>query len=229
MSALNAISGAWGKLAAKVDAMTLRERVLVGVAATAATFVIVFFLTVDPAQRRMRSLTTQMQSQKEELAQIEKAGPVTGADPDAANRARVETLRSQIRAADAALQELQRELVPAGNVNALLQEMLARDSDLALVSLKTLAVEPLVQSAKPRDGKAAEPPRAGENAPVYKHGVEITVQGTYSGLHDYLARLERLPSRMYWWRARLNADDDAKLTLSVTVYTLSLDRAWLQV
>jgi hypothetical protein len=34
---------------------------------------------------------------------------------------------------------------------------------------------------------------------------------------------------MFWWRARLTADDDARLTMVLTIYTLSLDRAWLQV
>jgi MSHA biogenesis protein MshJ len=48
-------------------------------------------------------------------------------------------------------------------------------------------------------------------------------------LHNYLQRLEQSPWRMFWWRGRLAADDDARLVMTVTIYTLSLDRAWLQV
>jgi MSHA biogenesis protein MshJ len=64
---------------------------------------------------------------------------------------------------------------------------------------------------------------------VYKHGVEITVHGTYAALHGYLSRLERSPWAMYWWRAKLEADERSALTLTVTIYTLSLDKAWLEV
>src|SRR5581483_278972 len=118
---------------------------------------------------------------------------VQQSDPDAANRARMEALKAQIRSADEALQALQRDLVPADRMNALLQEMLARDTRLTLLSLRTLAAEPLVQAEQPRkDGKAPDAPAAAPaNAHVYKHGVEIVVQGTYTSLHDYLARLER--------------------------------------
>jgi MSHA biogenesis protein MshJ len=219
----------WAKASAKLASMTARERALVFAAGALFTFAVVFFVAVDPAQRRLRALTAQMQSQKEEIAVLEKGGPVQSSDLDAGNRARIEALTEQIRAADAALAALQRDLVPADRVNGLLQDMLARDNRLTLVSLRTLPAEPLVPQEKAAaDAKTADVPK-NHTAHVYKHGVEITVQGAYSSLHDYLARLERLPSRMYWWRAHLEADSDARLSLIVTVYTLSLDRAWLQV
>jgi MSHA biogenesis protein MshJ len=34
---------------------------------------------------------------------------------------------------------------------------------------------------------------------------------------------------MFWSRASLNAEDYPRLTLTVTIYTLSLDKAWLEV
>ena len=221
----------WLQYVAKIDALSLRERWLVGAALVLATIAVVYVATVDPAQRRSRTLTAQMESQKEELATMQKVGTAQASDPDSANRTRAEALQAQIRSLDGELTAMQKELVPADQMTTLLQEMLARDAKLTLVSLKTLPAEPLVPAAEksPRDKvtEAVKPEAA--NAPVYKHGVEITVQGTYSSLYDYLARLERTAWRMYWWRARLEADDEARLTLAVTVYTLSLDRAWLQV
>ena len=218
----------WAKYAAKIEALSARERMMVMAAAVLVAIAVVYFAAVDSVQRRQRTLLAQITSQKEEIAALDK-GPVQTIDPDAANRARIDALKDQLRQADEALAAMQRELVPAERMNAVLQEMLVRDSQLALVSLRTLPAEPLVPA--PDAAKGADPqklPAAGK-AHVYKHGVEITIQGNYTSLHDYLARLERAPWRMYWWRARLNADDEARLTLAVTVYTLSLDRAWLKV
>lgn len=221
----------WLKYAARIDALTRRERLMVFGAAVAATVTVIYFIAIDPAQRRARALQGEMQNHRAEMAAFEKGGPPQ-ADPNAANRTRVEALRKQIAMADATLKSMQRDLVPAGQVNSLLQEMVARDKGLTLVSLRTMPAEPLVPDGDKRGGAKAAAPSAkrdSEHGHVYKHGIEITVQGTYSSLHDYLARLERSPSRMYWWRVRLNAEEDARLTLTLTVYTLSLDKAWLQV
>jgi MSHA biogenesis protein MshJ len=126
--------------------------------------------------------------------------------------------------------------VPAQRVPALLREMLARDKALQLQSLRTLPAEALL--ADPQADAAAKPAtepatpgvrRDTADRGVYKHGVEITVRGSYSALHAYLARLERSPLAMYWWRAQLAADERAALTLTITIYTLSLDKGWLEV
>jgi hypothetical protein len=34
---------------------------------------------------------------------------------------------------------------------------------------------------------------------------------------------------MFWWRAKLTTNEDGPLTMVVTIYTLSLEKAWLQV
>ena len=64
---------------------------------------------------------------------------------------------------------------------------------------------------------------------VYKHGIELTLQGAYLDLLDYLARLERLPVQMFWAHAKMDAGDYPRVRLTVTVYTLSLNKNWLVV
>lgn len=227
------MKGLWAKYAARIEALSTRERVIVFAAGLLIAVAIVYFAAIDPAQRRSRALLAQMERERTEIATLEsqlRSGP-KHADPDADSRGRAEALRREVGALDSTLQALQRELVPAERVNTLLQEMLASDTRLTLVSLRTLPAAPLAggDAKSPAGPNAAA--AAAEPGPslVYKHGVEITVQGSYVNLHDYLMRLERSPWRMYWWRAHLTADEQAQLTLKVTVYTLSLDKAWLQV
>jgi MSHA biogenesis protein MshJ len=115
-------------------------------------------------------------------------------------------------------------------MNALMQEVLGRDAGLQLVALRTLPAAPLI-ARRPGAGRDSDPKGGASEAEadVYKHGVEITVRGEYANLHAYLARLERSPWRMFWWRARMAADEDTRLTMIITIYTLSLDKGWLQV
>jgi len=63
---------------------------------------------------------------------------------------------------------------------------------------------------------------------VYKHGVEIVVQGSYLDLLAYVSRLERQPWQMYWGRTVVSAEYP-KVMVALTLYTLSLDKSWLVV
>ena len=62
---------------------------------------------------------------------------------------------------------------------------------------------------------------------IFQHGFELKISGSYGALHDYLARLEKLPWRMFWGRVTLDATQHPRLTLTLVVHTLSLDKTWL--
>ena len=111
----------------------------------------------------------------------------------------------------------------------LLEDMIGRKSGLRLLSLKTLPVAPLLEkkaSAGEKDAKAADN-RVNSSAGLYKHGVEIKLVGSYQDLAAYLERLEKSGQLLLWCGVSLSAEKHPQLVLTLTVYTLSLDRAWL--
>ena len=57
--------------------------------------------------------------------------------------------------------------------------------------------------------------------------MEIKLEGGYADLAEYLARLEKSGQKLLWERVSLSAEQHPRLVLTLTVYTLSLDRAWL--
>jgi len=77
-------------------------------------------------------------------------------------------------------------------------------------------------------GAAATPPAPAKNL-VYKHGIELTVEGSYLDLLEYQSRLEKLPWRMFFARTRVNSVDYPKVFMTITLYTLSLEATWLVV
>src|SRR6185369_6029720 len=59
------------------------------------------------------------------------------------------------------------------------------------------------------------------NAALYRHGVELTVEGSYADLMSYLAALEALPGpRLLWGGVKLKVERHPTVQLSLTVYTL---------
>ena len=57
----------------------------------------------------------------------------------------------------------------------------------------------------------------------------MTLQGRYLDLLTYLNALEALPWQIFWSQAQMDARDYTAVRVTVTVFTLSLDKDWLVV
>ena len=217
---------------ARFNRLSLRERALAGAAALVALSFLLHTLVVAPRVRAKENLTQQLQQGRSDLATIQSQLRELTArvlDPDASSRQRLSDVRLQIEQIDGKLRAIGNNLVPPQNVSRLLQDLLAGNAGLRLVTLRTLPVSGLVER-KPAASQAAEgaaPPEMAE-AGIYKHGVEITVEGGYRDLVTYLSALERLPQQLFWSEASLHAVYPLS-TLKLTVFTLSLERTWLTV
>lgn len=232
------MKGLWRKYADKIDAMPVRERAMVFVAVLAVALYMTHALFIAAPVTQKNALLAKMALQQKELQLLQQriqALEQGRTNPDAANLARRESIRRQIAEIDDNLKGIQLGLVPAQNMKALLQEMLARNPRLQLVAMRTLPATPLLEkrnkAEKDTAAPASVPPdsNAARENNVFKHGVQITVEGSYVDLHDYVARLEKLSWQMFWSRASLTAEAYPRVTLTVTIYTLSLDKAWLVV
>ena len=209
------------RYAERIDAATLRERVMVFLA---ATLVLVFFVNaalIEPLRAKQKHTAAETAQMTQELqavqAQLATLVQSVAQDPDAPNRARLAALREQLSRLNARAAQEQRRFTPPDRMREVLEEMLRRNKGLTLVDLKTLPVTPV-----------GAPP-AGSAAPggAYRHGMEFTVSGNYAQLYEYLRMLERLPTQLYWGRADLTVTEHPVITLRLTAYTVSFDPAWL--
>lgn len=213
-----------GQLMAKVDAMSLRERALIFAAFAFALVSLINTFFLDPLLAQQRRLSSQVVQQQERMKEIQsqlaQLLQAKQADQDAPQRVRINTLREQIRQGDAFLKERQDGLVAPERMAQLLEQVLARNGRLQLVALDTLPVTDFADNARGA---------AGSGRQMYQHGVQITVRGTYADLTQYLQGLERLPVRMFWGMAKMDVVKYPQAELTLTLYTLSLDKTWLQV
>jgi len=223
----------WRQLSARFDALMVRERVLVFAAAILGTALIYDAVAIRPLEARKKRLEQQVAEARQNIKLAEgllKTQEAT-ADPEAVKRSYREALRKQLAEIDQNMQGLQRGLVPPEKMAKLLEEMLTRSRGLQLVALRTLPVQRFeapgsAPAARPGD-KGTKPAPKGQERTVYQHSVEITLQGTYPDLLDYLAQLEKLPWQMFWGRISVNTDQHPRLRVTLTVQTLSLNKAWL--
>ena len=222
----------WNKAVARFDALKPRERAMIFAAGAVVIGWIVFMLAIDGELVRYKRLNADLARQQATLAQLQMQTAElmrsAAQDPDAAGRARIAALKEQLAQFDVELRGMQQGLVPPTRMARVLGDVLTRNSRVHLVKLKTLPVTALVdREAKGELVRAAT--LGGADRLVYKHGIELTLEGGYLDLLDYLTRLEKLQWQMFWARTRIDASQYPRVQMTVTLYTLSLDEAWLVV
>jgi MSHA biogenesis protein MshJ len=85
--------------------------------------------------------------------------------------------------------------------------------------------------AKPAPGAApgaAAPATLKPRELLYRHGVEIVLQGSYLDMINYMDALESLPVQLFWGKLKLDAQQYPNSRLTLTLYTLSLDPKWMK-
>lgn len=226
----------WRSLLARIDALNRRERVMV----LAAALVLVGFVgdTLLLAPQRAHQVQVERDSAREraELARIDaqlaEMKQKLVADPDEVPKLRLKQLAAELSELNAGFQRLERSLVPPDQMARLLEQVMRGTPGIRVVRLQTLAPASLPEreaDAVPAVPAAAADPVAATPAQpaLWRHGVELTVRGSYADLLRYMDAVERLPVRVFFGRAVLDASQYPDVDLRLTVYTLGMDRSWL--
>lgn len=235
----------WLQFAARVEALQPRERIMV----FGATVVVLVFLAnalvFGPLARKEAALRSTLQQQDATVvgvnAEIAAKAQAYANDPNDVLRKRLGDVRAETARMSEQLRAMQKGLVPAERIAPLLESILRANGRLKLVSLQTLPVTTLgdaaTSPATPAAGTPAGTAAATQpaTAPVvkapdllYRHGVELTVRGSYLDMVDYMHALETLPTQLFWGKAQLDAEAYPNVRLTLTLYTLSLDSKWMK-
>ena len=213
------------RYADRLDAMSLRERVLVFLAAAVVIVAIADNALLEPILRRQKVNSQRIQQQEDEIrtmqTQVQAYAQVRAGDGASAKRQRLEKHKLELAALDRELAARQSELVTPERMAKMLSEIVKRNPDIELVSLRTLAATGLTQSLTAISGSSPS------SLALYRHGIEIAVSGSYLNMLNYVGQLERLPAKIIWGNMELQAGGYPVVTLKITLYTLSPEKTWL--
>jgi len=233
----------WQKLALRIDALSLRERVIIFAMASLILISLINAALLDPQFAKQKQMSLQIKQGQAQIAmiqaEIQQKVKLRELDPDAANVVRLQMLKKQSTQMQGSLRDMQSALVSPDKMTRLLEDIVKQNGQLRLMSLTTLPVTSL-RDALPAPGAAGETAAASAPAAakdkkenrtvadeVYRHGVVITLQGAYLDMLNYMSALEAMPWQLFWGDAKLKVDDYPKATLTLTLFTLSLDKKWL--
>lgn len=223
----------WQKINLKLDVMSLRERVLTFFALLAVLIAIAYLLLISPLLSKQKSVSEQiaqqqkqMQEMKSQLVALEKNRMDDAHSP---LRQRLLQSKKKLTEVEEVLRGQGKCLVEPEKMVALLEQMLKKNEHLHVVNLQTLGVTPLLEKSSATNGGTSGVSAANPDKQVFKHGVQITLRGSYADLLQYVLALEQAPVQMFWGAAQMKVVQHPAVELTLTLYTLSLDKTWLQV
>mgnify|MGYP001611981981 CR=1 FL=1 len=211
------------RIITRVDALSLRERAILFMSLLAVLFLFANQVLFPSLRAQQKQLEQQI---GDKLVQVNTINTQVGRiiaegteDPDAAQRARLTELRRQFAELEISSADITRGLVSPREMTRLVHTMLRENSSLQLVKAENLSPE-----AISLDG-SEKPAAAG--AAVYRHGLRLQVRGRYADIVRYLNTLERLNWRVMWGEVKLETERYPVTYATLTLYTLSLDKAWI--
>ena len=211
------------RYADRLDAMSLRERVLIFLAAAVVVVAVADSTLFDPISRRQKVNSQRIHQQEDEIrtmqGQVQAYAQARTGDDANAKRQRLDKRKLELAALDRELAARRSELVPPERMAKMLYEIVKRNPDVELVSLRSLPASGLAQSLTAILGSGG--------LALYRHGIEITVSGSYLKMLTYVGQLERLPAKIMWGNMELQAAAYPVVTLKITLYTLSPEKTWL--
>lgn len=206
-------------LAGRIDALALRERAMLFAAAAASIVFLLYAVFLNPLMARQKVLRTQLVQQQDNIGgidrEISQKLQAYALDPDAEARTRLSALVAENAQLGTDLRAMQAGLVAPERIAPLLESILKANGRLQLVSMKTLPAGPVGDGAAPSEL-------------LFRHGVELSVRGNYLDMVNYMDALEAMPTQLFWGRSQLDVEEYPNARLTLTLYTLSLDRKWIK-
>jgi MSHA biogenesis protein MshJ len=222
----------WQALSGRFAALARREKLLVAVAAVGGSALLGAVLLVEPQTIVGKSARRAIEQTKSETATLEvqliELRERLKADPDAARKAELATLQARLQTVLEGIAAQRSTMVPPEHMHLVLETLLQKHPALRLTRLKSLPPVSLLD--KPAAAKSGEGKVAGreiEKFEIYRHGIEVRVEGSYADLYGYLRTLEAHPQRLIWDEAKLEAEHYPTVALTVRLYTLGADKAWI--
>ena len=237
------------------DGRVRRERLLLIGAAIAMAWMAADGLWLTPAFKDWSAARARQAGARAALQQVNDEIARRDADARAAGqqlRGELAQWRERVARGDAALQAFGGTLVGAAEMVPVLDQLLAQTGGLQLRSMQSLgssvvgaapaqgATQGSLQAtqgtqatpAAPNFQAAAQAANATEPKPsgvLYRHGVELTVEGSYAEVLAYLRAIEAMPQRVLWGGMQLRVEQHPKVIVSLQLFTLSQDRTWLEI
>lgn len=218
------MTGKLDELKQKFAGLSARERNIVMVLALVLIVFIFDLLLISPIQesnkktmQKINAMASQMSNQSEAINLKSGTG---GQDPNFALRQKLEALQRSLQLLDDEIDSLTTDMIPPRQMTEVLERVLHENTRLTLLNVNTLPSEKVTAA-----GQAVSGSRVSHS--LYRHTVEIELEGGYFDTLKYLQVIEALPWKVFWRELDYRVEGYPKAKIRLRLNTLSTHASWI--
>lgn len=218
MNVIETLNARFAPIAARIDALSLRERLLVMITVLVVIVAAWQMLFMEPISQRAVQSRAALDAMKERIMSTHQSVQeqiLQVADSSGVEQRRIASIERRIDEINVTLGNYAAELIDPAEMAQVLEGILREQPRLTLVEIRNTAPEPLTSDDELHP------------TTFYRHGLEIEVEGSYLAVLDYLTEIESLPWRLYWQMLEIEVIEYPRNRIRLEVSTLSLDEEWI--
>jgi len=246
MSRATSFSDYWGKFSTFVNGKTLRERVIILLVVVVLIYgiadLLFFGAILEKRERQINQLNGLVESNQ--IAQQEVQALLDQmSESRLAMQRQQKLLNEKLIRVDQQLASAATGFIPATLMPKVLEQLLDSSTGLVLIKLKNKPVEKItgldeITDSNSNSNSESESKNTREKATnislddktdLYRHGVELQLQGSYLATLAYLKQVESLEWRFEWDALSFDIQDYPMGVVTIEVYTYSTERDWIGV
>ncbi len=199
------------------NTITLRERIIIFCALIFCTVAILYFWLLEPAmvqhKKAMHTLQRNYQQEKVISNDILQTTQRLQKDPLKEINQKIAFTETTIAQLDKQLDEKLVKFIHAQKMPIALTNVLSNTPGVRISALKSLPVKIFKISAQKVDNVTQKT--------FYRHTLEITLQGDYNAIYQYVLNVENLKDKFYWYSVDYQVDTYPLAEVVIQIYTLS--------
>jgi len=195
-----------------------RERWMMVVATLALLIMGVELAVLSPLRVQRARIRTELAAAREQFDKLQATLPAAIAQDTQRN----EQMRARRTAAEQIIAAAQVDLISPRDMAQHLATLLARHPQLRVVGIQSQPPSSLLAGDTGAAGRAPAVPS------LYRHGLQVQVEGRYLDLLAYLDALEKTPRRLYWRALDMKVPASGTPLTTLELFTLSTEAVWLR-
>jgi len=198
----------------KVDALDLRERVLLMAAGVVVLFLFFDTLLLQPTLKEQQVAEKRITEMEIKLNALDQSAKIltgrTDNDPAEVRRQQRDKLRAELAGLDARILGQLGALVEPAQAAHVLEQLLSGRPGLKLVNLDA--------NSEALDGPDHDGQQPGVGLARYR--LDMVLQGSYLDVLQYLSSLERMPWKFFWEQVNFQSTGYPQAETHLQLYTL---------
>jgi MSHA biogenesis protein MshJ len=198
------------------------------------TIIAVFFvLLIEPEIKISQGLTKSVSTLEKQLVLSRQSNDEllkqSQIDPNATVTQQIAGLQKKLALLNSEFEGELNQLVSPQAMPVLLQQLFERAGSLSLINMKSVAPQVLMTNSTNSKRLDEKPSVSSAQQTIFRHGIEITFEGSFFATREFLSQAEGLGWKLYWQDLSYVVGEHPNAVTKMTLFTLSTSEAFIGV